>query len=155
LGERTNVNSFVKLSTICLAGLISLSNIVAFDAFGKDVAPAGTGSASDLITKDTLGPSLTPGGPRETMGNLILGCAAGTADKLTCNLSILTVINYCVNHMTDSNAKQNSQICLDKDIMDSAFNYALDNLETPNHDISHKYATIVANRINEDVAGIG
>lgn len=97
-------------------------------------------------------PSLTPGGPRETMGNLILGCAAGIADKLTCNLSI---INYCVNHMTDSNAKQNSQICWDKDIMDSAFHYALDNLETPTHDISHKYATIVANRINEDVAGIG
>jgi hypothetical protein len=97
-------------------------------------------------------PSLTPGVPRETMGNLILGCAAGIADKLTCNLSI---INYCVNHMTDSNAKQNSQICWDKDIMDSAFHYALDNLETPTHDISHKYATIVANRINEDVAGIG
>jgi hypothetical protein len=36
-----------------------------------------------------------------------------------------------------------------------AFHYALDNLETPSHDIPHKYATIVANRINEDVAGIG
>jgi hypothetical protein len=135
--------------------LISLSNVVAFDAFGEDVAPAGTSDpATDLITKDSLGPSLTPGGPRETMGNVIIGCAAGTADKLTCNLSILTVIDYCVNHMTDSNAKQNSQICWDKDIMDSAFKYALDNLETPNHDISHKYATIVANRINEDVVGI-
>jgi len=55
----------------------------------------------------------------------------------------------------DSGAKESSQICWDKDILDSAFKYALDNLETPSHDISHKYTTIVANRINEDVASIG
>ena len=69
--------------------------------------------------------------------------------KLACDSTIRYVIDYCVDHMTDNIAKQSSQICWDKDIMDSGFVYALKYLENSNHDISKKWGTIVANRINE------
>jgi hypothetical protein len=69
--------------------------------------------------------------------------------------NIMSKVCYIVDHMTYSNAKQNSQICWHKDIMNSAFKYALDNLETSSHDNYNKYATIVTNRVNEDIAGIG
>jgi hypothetical protein len=115
-----------------------------------------------VITKDTIATDMTDASPGATVGTMLLGCegivskndSMAARVKPACDSTIRYVIDYCVDHMTDSMAKQSLQVCWDKDIMDSGFEYALKHLENSSHDISGKYATVVANRINEEVGGL-
>jgi hypothetical protein len=115
-----------------------------------------------VISKDTIATDITDGSPGTTVGTMFLGCegivskndSMAASVKPACDSTIKYVMDYCVEHMTDSMAKQSLQVCWDKDSMDSGFEYALEHLDNSSHDIIAKQAIIVANRINEAVGDL-
>jgi len=119
---------------------------------------ASTKKQNEVITKDTILPDSGDGSAPITVGTLLLGCGAiaDRNDRMTpklrtvCDYFVRYVIDYCDVHMTDSKAKQSLQVCWEKDIMDSAFYYALRHLNV-DLDISGKHGKLVANRLNSEM----
>jgi hypothetical protein len=114
---------------------------------------------SEVITKDTIATdAFADGRPGLSVGTMLLACGAiaekndSMSLKLipNCNNVVKYIIDYCDVHMTDSKAKQSLQVCWEKDIMDSAFYYALRHLNSDG-EISGKHGTLTANRINDEL----
>lgn len=159
----------IIILTVSTATLVLMLNATTFNdsfivAHAKKEQHNDGRSTTDthVITKDTIATEITDGSPGMTVGTMFLGCegivskndSMAASVKPACDSTIRYVMDYCVKHMTDSMAKQSLQVCWDKDVMDSGFEYALAHLENSSHDISGKYAIIVANRINEAVGDL-
>jgi hypothetical protein len=142
------------IKTILLSALIVMAMIV---LSSSQIASAK--KKNEVITKDTIATdAFADGRPGLSVGTMLLACGAiaekndSMSLKLipNCNDIVKYIIDYCDVHMTDSKAKQSLQVCWEKDIMDSAFYYALRHLNV-DLDISGKHGKLVANRLNSEM----